>query len=579
MDSHGKKLLTQTLEDFDEIESYIITNNGDLEKLRVQDLFVGVFDNISSDSEPVQKRESAESADLSHLSEAKETDDLSEFYISTENKTNASEQFQAEPEKQVLQPSKKTSDSLLTLLESEKKTLEQTLAQILSPYFVEEINFLDHTSFQPSVKIKDIENIHQKLLYLRAEGQSLSETTYRYLGSYYYLTYRNYEGIKLIESFIGSADDEEYFHNLLGNYYYHIGLQDKAKESFHLAIEAGDNLAAPHFSLGYLFAQDKDYHKALYHFTQAEKVFRDNPNFMSLIAESYEAEGVMDKAIVHYERRLKYKENNNILLKLVELCYELGLSTKTLFYIDKALKNKLKIPNLTYKLAVSYFLVGQREMSAEKLSDLLNIDDKPEGTVDEQVLALFTEAFHQGIYDAHCFKILEILTNEMGISFQSFLDKEIRLDEIRNPSVLLTLARQFQGLKKYRTSAQYLRQILSKNKHNYQALKELGKIYHTHSKSKDKGIDIFIHLAKKDKTDGEIDCHLGLYYYEQDNWDMTIQYLQRATEKNYHSHKLFEALGESYFQLNDRQNAKQAFQSAFEMMPQNLKLAMRLAKL
>ena len=578
MNSHGKKLLSQTLEDFDEIESYIIMKNGRLEKLDVRDLFVGVFENISAMSELTQVRENTSSDNFSDDSEIA-TDDLSEFYISTENDPVKADSSDAQPEESKKKLTETVSDPLLTLLESEKKSLEQNLTKILSPFFVEEINFLEHSAFQPSAKIKDIEMIHQKLLYLHGEGQPLSETTFRNLGCYYYLTYRNYEGIKLIESFIESADDKEYLYNLLGNFYYHIGLQKKARDSFILATESGDKLAAPHFSLGFLFVQDKDYHKALYHFTQAENAFRDNPNFMSLIAESYEIEGFTDKAIVYYERRLKYKKNNNILLKLIELCYELGLSNKTLIYIDKALKSKVMVPNLTYKLAVSYFLVGQKSLSLEKLSDLLNLSEPPEGTIDQQCLSLFTQAFHQGIYDAHCFKILEILTNEMGLNFQSFLDKEIRLDEIRNPTVLLTLAKQFQELKKYRTSAQYLRQILSKNKSNIQALKELGKIYYTHSKSKEKGIDIFLYLAKKNKTDGEIDCYLGLYYYNQDSWPLAIQYLEKAIAKNHHSFKLFEALGESYFQMDDRPNAKQSFQSALEMKPQNPKLAMRLAKL
>ncbi len=469
-----------------------------------------------------------------------------------------------------------------TLIESEKDTLETKLSELLSPYITYELAFLQSIPHDFSVQSREIEEIHQRLLFIHEEEHSLSERTYLILGCYYFMTYRNYEGIKLIEPHIQGLRQVDFFYNLLGNFYYNIGMKDKGKEYFLKAIQSTNSLTAPHFSLAHIYVQEGDHHKALNHLTMAESHFLENPNFIILLAECYEAEEMWDQAFFYYEKYLSTSDKlkDPAISKVADMAYRLGQYQKALHYFELAQKSDLSISHLAHKKSICYIQTDQKLEALKELADLLNetesqvYDDLPQALFDS-----YLKAYKLGIYDSYTFQVLEALADELQISYQSVIEKEIHPEDIENPDALILLAKHFLKKQNYQKGIEILKRVLEAHSKHPAALCELGKIYYTKDELKRKAIKFFLYLENKKKTDGEIDFYLGLYYFELKRWKKSAQLFEQALGKNYKPLNIYELLGNAYTRLNQSQQAKKYFHKVLQLEPNQVQVMIQLGRL
>ncbi len=472
--------------------------------------------------------------------------------------------------------------SLSALIESEKDTLETKLSELLSPYITYELTFLQAIPNNITLLSREIEEIHQRLLFILEEEKTLSEKTYLILGCYYFMTYRNYEGIKLIEPHVQGLRQVDFFYNLLGNFYYNIGIKDRGKEYYLKAIQSTNSLAAPHFSLAHIYVQEGDHHKALNHLNMAESQFLENPNFLILSAECYEAEEMWEQAFFYYEKYLSVSEKpkDPALSKVADMAYRLGQFQKALHYFDLAQKSDLSISHLAHKKSICYIQTDQKEEALKQLADLLN-ESEPQvyDNLSQGLFNSYLKAYKLGIYDSYTFQVLEILADELQISYQAVIEKEIHLKDIEDPDALILLAKHFLKKQNYQEGIGILKRVLEAHDKHPAALGELGKIYYTQEESKRRAIKFFLYLENKKKTDGEIDFYLGLYYFELKRWKKSARLFEQALGKGYKSLNIYEFLGNTYAQLKQFQQAKMYFLKALELKPNQVQNMVQLGRL
>ncbi len=463
-------------------------------------------------------------------------------------------------------------------LQREKNTLENKIYNNLNIYFSEEISFILPITFKPYLQQKDIEDCHQKLLYLMEAGEDISEKTLMYFGYYYYITYRDFEGIKLIEKYFHKLKKKDYFYNLLGIFYHNIGMYDNAKSLFKKAIKSTDHLKSPHISLGSLYLSAKKYQKALDHFKIAENTFIETPEYLILVANAHEALDHPEKALFFYELYLKIKpEDKEILKKVANLNYSLEYFENALYYFNLAEKQKVIIINITYRRAMISLFHGEKEKAIDYLMDILKHTHFPQ-TINPSntLLILIVNAFKLGIFDPQTFKAIDILLNELKIPFKAFINKEIKPETINEPDSLLNLAKILIEKKKYQSGIQILKKLLNQNKKNYHALRELSKVYYFFQNKKDMAYNIFFLLDKKKKTDREIDFYLAMYYFDLRIWNKAIIFFEKAINKNFYHPELYNKLVDTYKELGDHQSAKYFIKQAILKDPENIQLKILL---
>ncbi len=472
--------------------------------------------------------------------------------------------------------------SLSALIESEKDTLETKLSELLSPYITYELTFLQTIPNNITLLSREIEEIHQRLLFILEEEKTLSEKTYLSLGYYYFMTYRNYEGIKLIEPHVQGLRQVDFFYNLLGNFYYNIGIKDKGKEYYLKAIQSTDSLAAPHFSLAYIYVQEGDHHKALNHLNIGESQFLENSNFLILSAECYEAEEMWEQAFFYYEKYLSASEKpkDPAICKAADIAYRLGQFQKALHYFDLAQKSGLSISHLAHKKSICYIQTDQKREALKQLAGLLN-ESEPQvyDNLSQGLFNSYLKAYKLGIYDSYTFQILESLADELQISYQTVIAKEIHPKDIEDPDTLILLAKHFLKKQNYQEGIEILKRVLEAHNKHPAALRELGKIYYTQEELKRRAIKFFLYLENKKKTDGEIDFYLGLYYFELKRWKKSARLFEQALGKDYKSLNVYEFLGNAYTQLNQFEQAKMYFQKALELKPNQVQNMVQLGRL
>lgn len=459
--------------------------------------------------------------------------------------------------------------NLLKLLESEKSGLEQQFQDFCKSLFIEEPCFLNKARINIHPISQHVEELHQKLMLIQDQNQTLNHKTIMGLAYYYFYSYRYYEGIRLLKNY-RHEDDQYKIDNLLGNYYYLLGLTHEAKEFFLSSIKQMDDIIAAHFSLGFIFLNEEKYNKALYHLNRAEKNYAENDKLPILLAESYEHTDQKEKALFFYEKAYEKSQEPLILEKIALFSYQLKKVEKALNYFEQCQEFEISIKHLKYKKALCYYITDNYEESVNQLLELLNENRNETKTNKFQMLYdLIKRTFSLSIYDDTTFYVLEDLCQKLELSYPKVIEEDFNTKYIHNNEVLILLAIQFRKLKKYKTALKFLKRILKNNSKHLLALMELGKIYIIHEHLKEKGIEIFLYLEKLKKTDGEIDFYLGMYYFEQDQLEQVITYYLSAINKNFKNDELYKNLGEIYSKKEDYTQAITYFELAAQMNKQN----------
>lgn len=468
--------------------------------------------------------------------------------------------------------------TLLKLLESEKLSLEQQFNDFCKSLFVEDPCFMNKAKINIHPISEHVEELHQKLMLIQDQNQTLSHKTIMGLAYYYFYSSRYYEGIRLLKDYQNETDQSK-INNILGNYYYMMGLTIEAKDFFIRSVKEKDDLIAAHFSLGFIYLNEERYTKALYHLNRAEKNYAENKQLPLLLAESYEHTGQKEKALFFYEKYIEDKQEPLIIEKAAQFSYLLKKSEKALKYFDQAQDLDITIKHIKYKKALCYYLLEQYEESLNQFYELLNETElKSDKSTFEKLYELIKRTFALGIYDSITFEVLEDICLKLNSSYSKAVETDFNTKYIHNNEVLILLAEQFSKLKKYKSSLKFLKKILKNNPKHFPALNELGKIYYKHKHLKDKAIEIFLYLEKLKKTDGEIDFYLGLYYLESDKLDRVIPYLLSAVNKNFKTFDVYKNLGDIYIKQKDFSQAITYYDFASNIDNNNNELNLSLSK-
>ena len=390
--NNQKTLIITSLEDFGNIKSFEVTSDGNFTPLIlsennldtniVKDIGINNIEKTFTEKELLQIIEESTPKNLSE-------EDLTEFYITNdfakspehalEENTNKINQHNEsyfdelhligpneennEISESIIETEKLTTSSVKDFITIEKNVLESQLIETISSFINYEINILDNSPIQSINELKEIEEIHQKLLFIMEEGNILSEKAFLNIGYFYFLSYRYYEGIKLIEFNIKRFKQKDLFYNLLGNFYYKIGIEDKAIKYFKMTIRSTKSLKAQHFSLAYIYFQKNNFNKSLQHLKLAENYYLDNPTFLKLMGNCYEENQLDEKALFYYEKFISMEHDSNILQKLAHCTYKLKLADKAINYIERSLEFDINIKAHNYKMATCYFLLGQLDQA------------------------------------------------------------------------------------------------------------------------------------------------------------------------------------------------------------------------
>ena len=465
------------------------------------------------------------------------------------------------------------------LLKIETNALEVTLETLLGGLFKKELSFLEPIPCKDSLDLANgrFEKIHQKLLFFLDQGQTIHEKTYQYLGFYYFMENRVYEGVRLIEPFSSHAQDKAFFYNLLGNFYYQLGLLDKAKTWIQQSIDQENSLVSAYLSLGYLCMESGDLDQGYRHLTVAEKSFLDNATFLRCMGRYCEQKNWVDQGLFYYEKYYAKYPDEKVLTQLINLSYQAFQLKKTLKYIleneQASQDSRLDLKNIDYKKAICQYFIQDKYVSLQALKTLIGVEEDPQNLpvntpkdpfLYRELLREYLKAYRLGLYDIWTFKIFEDLSEKLSFSYEDFIDEDIEIEKIERWEVLLFIAKQLLKRKKYLQSQKYLKKVLEIKKDSIAAIRELSKIKYSQDPNNPKALQWFKELDIQKETDGQIDYYLGLEKKKAQDWPAAQLYMSRAERKGFQSPSLKKHLGEAYVQLKDYEKAKQCLTVALK---------------
>ncbi|MCE7056378.1 tetratricopeptide repeat protein [Algoriphagus sp. AGSA1] len=152
------------------------------------------------------------------------------------------------------------------------------------------------------------------------------------------------------------------------------GELEKAKESYHKALEKNPKNATSLNNLGLLYHQKQDFETAIQYFNQAVKIEK-KPVYYLNTGNSYAMKGDLAKAENYYQKAINLNPNyTSAYISLAKLATHQKKYPEAIRFWKQAIKLKA-VPEFLLELAKTYMLAQEFEIALEYLSQMENRDN------------------------------------------------------------------------------------------------------------------------------------------------------------------------------------------------------------
>lgn len=460
--------------------------------------------------------------------------------------------------------------------------------------------FINIKSLSKSINIFLLEKLNQKILIgINEKNIFFSEKTFIYLLLYYMYTERNYEGIRLIKTYIHMFKYPYIFYHLLGNFYYKLGEKDKSEKYFKLSIDEMCNskfliipIYSNYFSLAYIYTKNGDYLLALELLNKAKISFKKNPNWIKLFADCLEKNNQKEKAFRYYtflfEKYVKnkVKKNVDIIKKILLLAFSLKNSKVFLYYLLIVKENNLNFKNIHYMEILIHLMDDDEEKAFLVLKSISftdnfklqsNFFDFLSHNLKNQKIILLVKYIlinlSRHIFFQETFIILEKYCKKIKYPFSQFLEEEINIDFISDFNVLLQIAEYGKTYNHKILATIYIKKALKINPNSRKAKILLTKLNYLHNSNDKRVKDLLLDLENHNYIDNEIAFYLGKHYFNDSNYLKSIKFLKISIQKKFTDlFNVFFLLGKNYIKLNNYKKALYYLKKANKIKNSNFRV-------
>ena len=443
-------------------------------------------------------------------------------------------------------------DDLKEFIDIERFALESQFVKLLENYYTDEIDIFSETLINDPNKIRELDVIQKKLVLLINSKIKLEINTYLNL-VFYFLMQTNYkEAINIILGEINSASKKDIYYNFLGCIYYKLGNVTDAISAFQSSISSQTNLVSPYLSMSNIFYKDNNYSEALKYLSNIESRLLSNEHFLLLIGNcSFELKQ-LEKCTFYYEKYLvKVPDDKVILNRISNIFYDKRTYDRALYYYRVCIDNNVQIPNIEYRLAICYYFEGIHQKSAIILMHLFNYSNLKDLNITKKLLfELFFRTVKLSIHDENAYEILFDLASSLDPKYFGYISDYIDIDKITNTNILLKIAQHYISKEQLDKASLFLEKSISIDEFNYNAYKELSKLYFKNKQYKE-ALKMFFELDNKGKTDGEIDFLIANFFYNDNQFKRAIPYYENSLSKSYSNMNIYRCLGYCYEKIEN----------------------------
>ena len=160
----------------------------------------------------------------------------------------------------------------------------------------------------------------------------------------------------------------------LGKIYKEKNELDVAIENFKRALDIKPNFFEANYELGKIYYSLNDYKTASKYLTNACVLNIENPELMSMTAETYKKTGKSDEAILLFEKIIEKDPKNAFAnSKIGEIYYQRADYRKAIQYYEESIQNSYD-EQVAIQLAKSYFELGEFNSSEDVIREILLSD-------------------------------------------------------------------------------------------------------------------------------------------------------------------------------------------------------------
>ena len=160
----------------------------------------------------------------------------------------------------------------------------------------------------------------------------------------------------------------------LGKIYKEKNELDVAIENFKRALDIKPNFFEANYELGKIYYSLNDYKTASKYLTNACVLNIENPELMSMTAETYKKTGKSDEAILLFEKIIEKDPKNAFAnAKIGEIYYQRADYRKAIQYYEESIQNSYD-EQVAIQLAKSYFELGEFNSSEDVIREILLSD-------------------------------------------------------------------------------------------------------------------------------------------------------------------------------------------------------------